>query len=88
MTVAFGMCGSFCTHQQALQQMEKLAEKFEILPVLSETAANTDTRFGTAQELWQRVETISGKKPITTISGAEPLGPRHMADLMVVCPCT
>ena len=87
MTVAFGMCGSFCTHQQALQQMEKLAEKFEILPVLSETAANTDTRFGTAQELWQRVETISGKKPITTISGAEPLGPRHMADLMVVCPC-
>ena len=68
--------------------MEKLAEKFEILPVLSETAANTDTRFGTAQELWQRVETISGKKPITTISGAEPLGPRHMADLMVVCPCT
>ena len=26
MTVAFGMCGSFCTHQQALQQMEKLAE--------------------------------------------------------------
>ena len=81
-------CGEEGVIRRIAAEMEKLAEKFEILPVLSETAANTDTRLGTAQELWQRVETISGKKPITTISGAEPLGPRHMADLMVVCPCT
>ena len=87
-TVAFGMCGSFCTHQQALEQMEKMAQRYPVQPVLSEMAAHTDTRFGTAADLRAKVEAITGKKPICTICEAEPIGPRHMADLMVVCPCT
>ena len=71
-TVAFGMCGSFCTHQQALEQMEKMAQRYPVQPVLSEMAAHTDTRFGTAADLRAKVEAITGKKPICTICEAEP----------------
>ena len=74
-TLVFAMCGSFCTFENALQQMERLREHYEILPVMSETAYSTDTRFGTAESFRQRVEAICGRKIIHTITGAEPIGP-------------
>ena len=68
--------------------MERLREHYEILPVMSETAYSTDTRFGTAESFRQRVEAICGRKIIHTITGAEPIGPKHLADAVVVMPCT
>ena len=74
-TIAFALCGSFCTFENALKQLARLRETYEILPVMSETAYNTDTRFGT-------------REIIHTIAGAEPIGPKHLADALVVMPCT
>jgi dipicolinate synthase subunit B len=34
------------------------------------------------------VEEISGHKPILSIVEAEPIGPKKMFDILVVCPCT
>lgn len=87
-TLVFAMCGSFCTFENALQQMQRLREHYEILPVMSETAYGTDTRFGTAESFRQRIEEICGRKIIHTIAGAEPIGPKHLADAVVVMPCT
>ena len=87
-TIAFALCGSFCTFENALKQLARLRETYEILPVMSETAYNTDTRFGTAESFRRRIREICGREIIHTIAGAEPIGPKHLADALVVMPCT
>ncbi len=87
-TVGFAMCGSFCTHSQAMEQMERLSKKYHILPVMSQNTYETDTRFGKAADLIRRAEEISGERVLHTIADAEPIGPKGLVDVMTVCPCT
>lgn len=87
--VGFALTGSFCTIEKALQAMEKTAADYrQILPILSETAASTDTRFGRAAELRQTVREISGRGIMETIREAEPIGPQKLLDVLVIAPCT
>ena len=55
---------------------------------MSFTAAGLDTRFGTAEHWKQRLEEITGRRPIETLQEAEPLGPKGLARAMVIAPCT
>lgn len=87
-TLAFAMCGSFCTFEKALAQLALLRKDWDILPVMSETAYTTDTRFGTAESFHERIENICGRKIIHTIAEAEPIGPKRLADAVLVAPCT
>lgn len=88
-TIGFALCGSFCTFSRAIPQMQLLAEQgYKIIPIMSETAYTTDTRFGTAQGFIDKIEEITGSKIIHTISQAEPIGPKKMCDLLIVAPCT
>ena len=77
--IGFCMTGSFCTHEAALEVLEKLANYYEIVPIMSETAYETDTRFGLAADRVAKVEKLCGRRVIRTIRDAEPLGParRH-----------
>ena len=69
--------------------MERCAAAgYEILPVFSFNAARLNTRFGRASDHIARARKISGHEPILTIEDAEPIGPKKMADLLAVCPCT
>ena len=87
--LGFCMTGSFCTFQRAFEQMERcVAAGYEVLPVFSFNASTLDTRFGKAADHLARARLISGHEPILTIQDAEPLGPKNMTDLMLVCPCT
>ncbi len=87
--VGFAVCGSFCTFEKAIKQMEKLSEQgYDILPIMSFNAFATDTRFGTAQDIRKRIENICGREIISTVKDAEPIGPKKMTDIMVVAPCT
>lgn len=87
--VGFGICGSFCTIEKALAALGEAAERYaSVIPIVSETAAHTDTRFGTASELLHAVEEICGRPAITTIREAEPIGPKKLLDVLVICPCT
>ena len=88
MKIGFCICGSFCTHKKALKTVRALSKKYEIVPVLSERAAHTDTRFGSHFALISEVTRICGREPVTTIEGAEPLGPVEPLDMLVICPCT
>ena len=88
-SVGFAMCGSFCTLHKAVEQLRLLIEGgLEVLPVMSQTAYTSDTRFGKAKGWIETVESLCGKPVIHTIVDAEPIGPRRLVDLMVVAPCT
>lgn len=86
--IGLAMCGSYCTYAEVFYHAEELAEKFDIVPIMSDTAAETDSRFGAASEHIKRLMKLSGKKVITTIPEAEPLGPALPLDALVIAPCT
>ncbi|GAA6396353.1 dipicolinate synthase subunit B [Solibaculum mannosilyticum] len=88
-TVGFAMCGSFCTFSKAIPQMEKLLELgHKVVPIMSQIAYSTDTRFGKAEDFRQHIEELCGRSIIHTIDGAEPIGPKKMLDILVIVPCT
>ena len=87
--IGFAMCGSYCTHRRALAELEKLVKQgHEVLPIVSENVASTDTRFGSANELRNRLYEITGREAIRTVVDAEPLGPKIKLDALIICPCT
>ena len=87
--IGFAMCGSYCTHKAALDQMRQLASVgYEILPILSENVYCTDTRFGKASTLIDTVEDICKREVVHTIVDAEPIGPKLSLEAMIICPCT
>ena len=86
--LALALTGSYCTFEKALSAAERLAEKYDILPIMSENAYKTDTRFGQSAVFVARLEKIAGKKVISRITEAEPIGPQNMADVMLIAPCT
>ena len=87
-TIGFAMCGSFCTFEKSLAQLESLAQTYNILPLMSQTAYETDTRFGKAADWVARLEQAGGREVHHTMVKAEPIGHRGLVDAMVVCPCT
>ncbi len=88
-TIGFAMCGSFCTLEKAINQMEKLvALGYDILPIMSFNVSSLDTKFGKASDFKNRIKNICGKSIISTIVEAEPIGPQKIADIIVVAPCT
>ena len=72
-----------------LPQIQVLtARGWEILPILSASAAGLDTRFGTAAALRQTLLKLTGHEPLTTLQGVEPLGPQKLADALIIAPAT
>lgn len=87
--VGFAFCGSFCTMSRALDALEQTAARFgPVTPIVSETVASTDTRFGAAHDFMREMERICGRRVIDTVAGAEPIGPKGLLDALVICPCT
>lgn len=87
-TIGFALCGSFCTLSKAMEQITVLSRDYHILPIMSHNAYETDTRFGKAEEFIGMAQKISGREVLHTIVETEPIGPKGMVDIMVVCPCT
>ena len=73
--VGIALCGSYCTYERLFSQLHALADKYELVPIMSENAAATDSRFGTAEV-------------VTTIPQAEPLGPAKPMEALIIAPCT
>lgn len=87
--IGFVLTGSFCTFKKTIPEMKKLVQKgAEVIPVMSYNAYNLDTKFGDAKDFIDEIETITGKKIIHTIQGAEPIGPKKMTDIMIIAPAT
>ncbi len=88
-TVGFALCGSFCTFKKVIPQMKKLVDEgYKVIPIMSYTAYNTDTRFGKAMDFNKEIEEICKTEIVHTITGAEPIGPKELLDALVIAPCT
>jgi len=88
MNVGFALCGSFCTFSKVFDAMERVASIHTVTPIFSFQAASIDSRFGTAQEHWERARSICGMEPLSTIKQVEPIGPKKLLDALVIAPCT
>ncbi len=87
--VGFALTGSFCTFEKALRAMEATAKVYpRLLPIFSETAGATDTRFGRSADFLQAATEICGHGVIDSIRAAEPIGPKQLLDVLVIAPCT
>ncbi|HET7560243.1 MAG TPA: dipicolinate synthase subunit B [Limnochordia bacterium] len=87
--IGWGVCGSHCSYEEVVPQVERMvAAGADVHPILSHTAVTTDTRFGTAENLAERLARVTGHQPITSIVDAEPTGQKRQFDCFVVAPCT
>ena len=89
LTLGFAMCGSFCTFDAVLTQLEAMRAEFpKIIPIMSTVSYETNTRFGAAEDFRARLERACGQPVIHTIAQAEPIGPKKLLDVLVIAPCT
>lgn len=87
--VGFAMCGSFCTHAKVLEALGELVKEYEmVIPIASEMSAFTDTRFGSADDLLERLEELTGNEVLYDIPSVEPIGPKKLLDVLVIAPAT
>jgi len=69
--------------------LKRLKEIYEtVIPIVSETTAYTDTRFGTAEQLLDEMERLTGHKVLFDIPSVEPIGPKGLLDVLVIAPAT
>ena len=72
-----------------MEALEQVKARFSrVVPIVSEAAAGTDTRFGTAHDLMREMERICDRRVISNLREAEPIGPKKLLDLLIICPCT
>ena len=87
--VGFALCGSFCTHAAVLPVLKKMAEQYEtVVPIVSDYAAFTDTRFGSSEDFLEKLEDLTGNEILYDIKSVEPIGPQKLLDVLVIAPAT
>lgn len=86
--IGLALTGSFCTIGEVLSVAEKLSEEYEITPILSFHTASLETRFFPKGLIERRLTELVGRPCITTLTEAEPIGPKQLLDLLVIAPCT
>ncbi len=86
--IGLAITGSFCTHEKILETIDKLKDKYNIIPIVTNSVKKISTRFGKHDEFLKKLEEITKNKVIKTIVEAEPLGPQNKIDVLVVAPCT
>ena len=87
--IGFAMSGSFCTFKSVIKEIENLCDLgADIYPIMSKNAYSTDTRFGKAKDISEKIETICKKEIIHTVKDAEPIGPKGYLDLLIIAPAT
>ena len=89
--ITIGLCitGSFCNFNMTKDVIRSLMQEgATVIPIISNNVKKLDTRFYKAKEFVQMVEDETKNKVIDSIVKAEPIGPKNMADILVICPCT
>lgn len=87
--VGVAITGSFCTFDNIFMELEKLVEQgAEVYTIFSTNSQKIESRFGSPNDFVQKAKEITGREPILTIEGAEPIGPKGYLDVYVILPCT
>ncbi len=88
-TIGFAMTGSFCTFKKVVPQIKAVKDTgVRVMPIMSQNAYTTDTRFGKAEDFIREIEEITGNKVLHSIFEAEPIGPKNLLDALIIAPCT
>lgn len=87
-SIGFAFCGSFCTIESATAALTVLLPHYRITPIFSEAVQHTNTRFGKADAIIQKIESLCGMPGIKSIVEAETIGPKKLFDLLIIAPCT
>ena len=85
--LGLALTGSYCSFSKLMAVLLELGERFELIPILSENAQK-DSRFGPGLYWKENLERACGRAAVTTIAGAEPLGPEGALDVLAIVPCT
>lgn len=89
MKIGYCFTGSFCTFAHSFSVLSELVELgYDVVPIMSENAYYTDTRFQVAEDFSAKVEALCKRRIIHTSVDAEPLGPKDPLDILIVAPCT
>lgn len=87
--IGYTFTGSFCTFRKSIDELKKIVKlKANVIPIMSYNSYNLDTKFGKAQDFIKEIEEITNNKIIHTIQDAEPIGPKHLTDIMIIAPAT
>lgn len=87
--LGYAITGSHCTFRRSLDVLARLVDMgYSVVPIMSERAYSTDTRFFAASDFTSRVRELTGRDIIHTVRDAEPLGPKEPLDILVISPCT
>ena len=88
--VGLAITGSFCNFSEVKGVIESLKKEKvkKIVPIVSHATKEFDTRFYKAKDFIDMLEEHTGQKVIDTIVAAEPIGPKNLVDIIVICPCT
>ena len=87
--IGIGITCSYCTYKKVFNELKRLSEaNTNLYTIFSDNASKTDSRFGNHKEFLNLAKELSNKEPITTITDAEPIGPKSMFDVLVIAPCT
>ncbi len=88
-TACWVICGSFCSLKEVFHEASILREAgVKLIPVISYSIAETDSRFGASCDIINEIEKICKREVIQTIAEAEPLGPKIKTDITIISPCT
>ena len=85
--LGLALTGSYCSFGKLAAVLPQLCQEFDVVPIFSENA-QTDSRFGEAAHWMALLEEACGRAAVTTIAGAEPLGPKGLMDVLAIVPCT
>ena len=89
MKIGLALTGSHCTIDQIFPQINRLiAAGAAITAIISPAVDNSDTRFGDALVIKNRLRECTSSNIINNIVDAEPIGPQKLFDLIIVAPCT
>lgn len=87
--IGIALTGSFCTFDKMFQELQKLKDAgADICPIMSDASQTIESRFGKPDIYITKIKEITGKDPIVSIPGAEPIGPKAYLDALAILPCT
>jgi dipicolinate synthase subunit B len=87
--VGLGITGSFCNFNRVQEMIQNLkSEGAQVIPIISEIVKDTTTKFYKKDDFINMLEESTENALIDTITKAEPIGPKNMLDILLICPCT
>ncbi len=87
--IGFILTGSFCTFSKTIPKIKELIELgADVIPIMSYNTYSLDTKFGKAADFIDQIKSITKRDIIHTIQDAEPIGPKHLTDIMIVAPAS